>query len=89
MESGKILRKLDASESYFLFANDLSHVSQVFKVTSQIDYYMHLDLMQESLHLTRFLTLSLFFLIQNIFLPQLTKMIRLKMFNFFALSLTN
>ena len=45
----KILRKLDHNESSSLFINDLSNITKLFKLESEIDYFENLNLFKESI----------------------------------------
>ena len=47
--SEKILRKIDKNESYFVFSNDLTHVSRLFRISSEIDYFQNLGLFKKTI----------------------------------------
>ena len=44
-----ILRKFGKLESYSMFFDDVADDNRLFRITSQIDYYQHLDLMKQSI----------------------------------------
>ena len=45
-----IIRKCGDLESYSMHFDDFADDNRIFRVTSQIDYYEHLEIMKESIH---------------------------------------
>jgi hypothetical protein len=49
MICGKFLRKLDYNEASSLYLNDLSNITKLFMLESDIDYFENLNLFKESI----------------------------------------